>query len=59
MLSTCGVHLGHNLPDGEGARYCINLVCMAGSHTSDDGDAFAAKVNRTGLTQNSQVDPAV
>lgn len=25
-----GTHLGHNLPDGSGNRYCINLVCVAG-----------------------------
>lgn len=25
-----GVHLGHNLPDRHGNRYCINLVCVAG-----------------------------
>ena len=31
MISKCGTHLGHNLPDRHGARYCINLVCMAGS----------------------------
>jgi peptide methionine sulfoxide reductase MsrB len=29
MASTCGTHLGHNLPDGD-ARYCIDLVCIAG-----------------------------
>jgi len=31
MSSTCGTHLGHNLPDRTGARYCIDLVCMAGA----------------------------
>ena len=30
MLSVCGAHLGHNLPDARGDRYCINLVCIAG-----------------------------
>ena len=29
-VSTDGSHLGHNLPDGSGNRYCINLVCIAG-----------------------------
>jgi len=29
-ISTTGTHLGHNLPDGKGNRYCINLVCVAG-----------------------------
>lgn len=30
MESACGTHLGHNLPDGSGNRYCINLVSVAG-----------------------------
>lgn len=30
-ISVDGTHLGHNLPDGTGNRYCINLVCVAGS----------------------------
>ena len=30
MSSTCGTHLGHNLPDKNGNRYCINLVSVAG-----------------------------
>lgn len=30
-VSTAGTHLGHNLPDGKGNRYCINLVCIAGA----------------------------
>merc|ERR1719271_1517053 len=29
-VSVDGTHLGHNLPDGKGNRYCINLVCVAG-----------------------------
>jgi hypothetical protein len=29
-ISTSGTHLGHNLPDGSGNRYCINLVSVAG-----------------------------
>merc|ERR1739842_60173 len=29
-VSTAGTHLGHNLPDGKGSRYCINLVSVAG-----------------------------
>eukprot|EP00579_Thalassiosira_antarctica_P007688 CAMPEP_0201883686 /NCGR_PEP_ID=MMETSP0902-20130614/16181_1 /ASSEMBLY_ACC=CAM_ASM_000551 /TAXON_ID=420261 /ORGANISM="Thalassiosira antarctica, Strain CCMP982" /LENGTH=218 /DNA_ID=CAMNT_0048412537 /DNA_START=69 /DNA_END=725 /DNA_ORIENTATION=- len=29
-VSVDGTHLGHNLPDGTGNRYCINLVCVAG-----------------------------
>lgn len=29
-VSTTGTHLGHNLPDSKGNRYCINLVSIAG-----------------------------
>jgi hypothetical protein len=29
-ITADGVHLGHNLPDAKGNRYCINLVCVAG-----------------------------
>ena len=29
-VSTTGTHLGHNLPDGKGNRYCINLSSVAG-----------------------------
>lgn len=39
VRSTCGTHLGHNLPDGR-TRFCINLVCMAGSPTTKDHKAF-------------------
>ncbi|KAK3239268.1 hypothetical protein CYMTET_50802 [Cymbomonas tetramitiformis] len=34
-VSITGTHLGHNLPDGSGNRYCINLVSVAGSPTSE------------------------
>jgi len=30
-VSVDGTHLGHNLPDGKGSRYCINLVSIAGN----------------------------
>lgn len=30
-VSTIGTHLGHNIPDQTGNRYCINLVSVAGS----------------------------
>jgi len=30
-VSVDGTHLGHNLPDHSGNRYCINLVSVAGS----------------------------
>ena len=29
-VSVDGTHLGHNIPDAEGARYCINLCSVAG-----------------------------
>ncbi len=29
-VSIDGTHLGHNLPDHKGNRYCINLVSVAG-----------------------------
>ena len=29
-ISETGTHLGHNLPDSKGNRYCINLVSVAG-----------------------------
>merc|ERR1712139_301001 len=31
VVSVDGTHLGHNLPDHSGNRYCINLVCVAGN----------------------------
>ncbi|CAJ1918373.1 unnamed protein product [Cylindrotheca closterium] len=34
-ISTTGTHLGHNLPDGSGNRYCINLVSVAGTPEED------------------------
>jgi peptide methionine sulfoxide reductase MsrB len=33
-VSTTGTHLGHNLPDKTGNRYCINLVSVAGQPSS-------------------------
>lgn len=32
-VSVDGTHLGHNLPDKSGNRYCINLVSVAGQST--------------------------
>ena len=29
-VSITGTHLGHNIPDSKGNRYCINLVSVAG-----------------------------
>jgi peptide methionine sulfoxide reductase MsrB len=33
-VSVDGTHLGHNLPDRKGNRYCINLVSVAGKPSS-------------------------
>lgn len=41
-VSVSGTHLGHNLPDASGNRYCINLVSVAGL-PSGDGAADAKK----------------
>jgi peptide methionine sulfoxide reductase MsrB len=30
-VSSTGTHLGHNIPDKKGNRYCINLVSVAGT----------------------------
>ena len=30
-VSVDGTHLGHNLPDRSGSRYCINWVSVAGN----------------------------
>jgi hypothetical protein len=37
-VSVDGTHLGHNLPDSKGNRYCINLVCIAGHPTTGKSD---------------------
>lgn len=31
VVSLSGSHLGHNIPDRKGNRYCINLVSVAGN----------------------------
>lgn len=35
-VSITGTHLGHNIPDGSGNRYCINLVCVAGQPSDEE-----------------------
>jgi len=35
-VSIDGTHLGHNIPDRKGNRYCINLVSVAGNPITDD-----------------------
>ena len=34
VVSVDGSHLGHNLPDAKGNRYCINLVSIAGHESA-------------------------
>lgn len=36
-VSIDGTHLGHNLPDSKGNRYCINLVSVAGRPADQAG----------------------
>eukprot|EP00567_Pseudictyota_dubia_P012086 CAMPEP_0197435908 /NCGR_PEP_ID=MMETSP1175-20131217/3408_1 /TAXON_ID=1003142 /ORGANISM="Triceratium dubium, Strain CCMP147" /LENGTH=180 /DNA_ID=CAMNT_0042965055 /DNA_START=170 /DNA_END=712 /DNA_ORIENTATION=- len=36
VVSVDGTHLGHNLPDGKGNRYCINLVSIAGGPANEE-----------------------
>jgi len=31
VTSKCGTHLGSNVPDDKGIRYCMDLVCISGS----------------------------
>lgn len=35
-VSVDGTHLGHNLPDRKGSRYCINLVSVCGVPVGKD-----------------------
>lgn len=39
-VSLTGTHLGHNLPDGKGNRYCINLVSIAGRPTEEENNTL-------------------
>jgi peptide methionine sulfoxide reductase MsrB len=43
-VSADGTHLGHNIPDAKGNRYCINIVSVAGRPASDDATADVAEV---------------
>lgn len=31
VISKCGTHLGSNLPDAKGNRYCLDLSCVSGN----------------------------
>ena len=43
IVSIDGTHLGHNIPDQQGNRYCINLVCIAGKSAAIALDRRGAK----------------
>jgi len=38
VVLCCVPPQGHNLPDGQGNRYCINLVSIAGNPVSDSDE---------------------
>lgn len=52
-VSTSGTHLGHNLPDGKGNRYCINLCSIAGQ-PMEDGDEGQLVERYDGTDANGQ-----
>jgi len=35
-VSVDGTHLGDNIPDASGSRYCIDLLCISGNPTGDE-----------------------
>jgi len=35
VISKCGTHLGSNLPDEKGTRYCLDLSCVAGNSEAE------------------------
>ena len=41
VTSSCGTHLGTYLPDSQGARWCIDLSCVAGNPSSPTDPAAA------------------
>ena len=43
VVSEDGTHLGHNLPDGTGNRYCINLVSIAGYERANEHASIGAQ----------------
>jgi peptide methionine sulfoxide reductase MsrB len=51
VVSLAGTHLGHNLPDRTGNRYCINLVSVAGNPV-DETEMESASENDTTSTSN-------
>jgi len=51
-VSLAGTHLGHNLPDRSGNRYCINLVSVAGNPVDETEVETAPGRNDTTSTSN-------
>jgi len=53
-VSLAGTHLGHNLPDRSGNRYCINLVSVAGRPVDEDvGGEVETAPEKTATTDGS------
>jgi peptide methionine sulfoxide reductase MsrB len=54
-VSVDGTHLGHNIPDSKGNRYCINLVSIAGSGdpSSVDMSSLTMAGGEAGFTEES------
>ena len=50
MESKCGTHLGHNLPNGGVDRYCIDLVCIAGSPSDSNSSEHSVPEDKSILT---------
>jgi len=48
MESKCNTHLGHNLPNGGVDRYCIDLVCIAGTESE------SSEFNHTDYTSSAE-----
>merc|ERR1711907_80884 len=44
VQSSCGTHLGSFLPDSAGARWCMDLSCIAGSAASSTVEAVRSDV---------------
>jgi len=54
-VSVDGTHLGHNIPDSKGNRYCINLVSIAGAvdPASVDVSSLSMASGEAGFTEES------
>ena len=61
VVSVAGTHLGHNIPDDEGHRFCINLVSISGMPraTSWTQDTFreALRGGGAGLSRPARAPP--